>query len=48
MRFLSVLWCIIISNFAFAQEFIINEDYTKEKIKFNIPFNPDWNRDFFV
>ena len=41
-----MLLCVI--TFGFSQDYFINEDFTKEKVKFKIPFEPDWDKDFFI
>lgn len=46
--FLSLFALFFSTSFTYSQDYFINEDFTKEKIKFRIPFNPDWNRNFFV
>lgn len=49
MKLLCLNFVLLFTSFAaFSQDYFIKEDFTDNKIKFSIPFNPDWNRDFFV
>lgn len=48
MRLFLILCSLIISNKIVAQDYFINEEIVNNKIKFNIPFEPDWSKDFFV
>ncbi|MDG2433441.1 hypothetical protein [Flavobacterium sp.] len=49
MKLFQLIFVLYFSSFAaFSQDYFIKEDFVNNKIKFSIPFSPDWNRDFFV
>lgn len=46
--FLSFFVLFFSASFTYSQDYFINEEFINNKIKFKIPFEPDWNKDFFL
>ena len=49
MRLFLIFFTLVFTvNFTYSQDYFINEEFSKGEVKYSIPFEPDWNKDFFI